>query len=123
VAGIVVAVLAARNVKSRIDTGLNNSGNSAHPPKDDVTITSCRSGEPPDNLPEAAGKVTNHTSKRSHYIIHVDFLEGSNRVGEGIALESELAAGQSTDWSARGDSEVTGQVECRLDITRFASRG
>lgn len=121
--GIAVLIaVAANRVKTKVDAGLANSANSAHPPVRDLQLTSCQASDS-GNPPHAGGTLTNHSSKASHYIITVEFDQGTTRVGGGTAVQDALAPGSTTDWSAKSDSEATGPVTCKVvSVNRFAAQ-
>lgn len=88
----------------------------------EVSLDSCK----PNSIGrEAAGTVTNGSSKRSNYSIEVSFVDGDGRqVATSGALVSNVEPGQQAKWSATGvgDSATTWDITCKVvDVTRYAS--
>lgn len=99
----------------------SESQNEDNPPQDDVRIETCEV-EPTIDIPQAGGTVHNNSSERSNYLIHVDFLQGSRRVAQGIGAENEVQPNQDVTFEVTGDKQVQGAVTCELTrVERFAS--
>lgn len=115
------AIAAAGKPPSHSHGGaLTSSGNTAHPPQDDVTVTGCTVDTI--GLPHAAITITNHSGRASDYLISTEFLAGATRVAEGAASQSAVAAGQIARTEAIGDQEVHGTLVCRVTkVDRLAS--
>lgn len=98
----------------------SESDNTKNRPEDDVVLESC--GTNALDMPEAKGKLTNHSSKPSNYTIHVDFLDASGtRVAEGLTLETEVQPGQTSTWELFGDSQSK-YATCKVTrVERYAS--
>lgn len=111
---------------TNVNTGgvASGSKNETNPPQDDVTISKCEV-DPLLKLPKASGTIVNHSSKPSNYIVHLEFNQGATRVAEGYEAANEVAAGQTVNWDATGDKQVTsGAVTCKtISVERYASRG
>lgn len=99
-----------------------SSNNSANPPQNDVTVEQC-TGPNVLGMPEANGKIVNNSSKRSNYMFHIEFLDGSGtRVASGYVIENDVAPGQTATWQASGDAQTAAPATCRIvDVERFAS--
>lgn len=96
------------------------SNNGSNPPQADVAITACSTGL---IGPEAALRITNHSSGRSDYMVSVNFLDASGtKVAEGTAFSNNIEAGQSAVEKAVGFTETKGALTCTVtDVNRFAS--
>lgn len=108
----------------RGEQAVSNSGNTEHPPADDVKVRGCAV----DNslgidLATAKLAVTNHTSKTSDYTMLVEFVDKSGtRVGEAGASVSALAPGQVAKTNAVGDSAGETSLRCKVThVERWAS--
>lgn len=126
-AGLIIIAIAANSGggKDTTDTKTNGgvstqSNNGSNPPQADVAITSCSTGAVG---PEAALRITNHSSGRSNYMIGVNFLDASGtKVAEGTAISNNVEPGQAAVEKAVGFSETKGAITCTVtDVNRFAS--
>lgn len=95
----------------------NNSGN--HAAASDVVLTSCANGQ---YGPTVKVTITNHTSKRSNYMVEVSLLDSSgNKVGDGIASSSNVESDQIAyeDVFATSNGDFT---KCQIvSVTRYAA--
>jgi hypothetical protein len=127
VVGVIIVAMAASSggSKGSTDTKTNGgvstlSNNGSNPPQADVEITSCSTGV---IGPEAALRITNHSSGRSNYMISVNFLDASGtKVAEGTAISNNIEPGQAAVEQAAGFTQTKGAVTCKvIDVNRFAS--
>lgn len=100
VAAIVVAVvLAGRNTDDA---------------KSDVSVTGCQTPAG-GGKPKASGRITNHSSKTSNYVVKIKFKDAAgNAVSEGAAPVQSLDANKAATWELTGDRDVKGSVTCDL---------
>lgn len=131
VAVIVVIIIAAVASSSSNDDKTNSannggtkslSNNGTHPPQADVTLTSCSA----DDLGffQALAKVTNHSSKRSNYIIEIAFdsKDGKTQLDTTSVIVNNLEPGQSSNQKGGTLTKATGAYTCKVtDVNRFAS--
>ena len=97
------------------------SGNDEHPPQADAELTACGTAEHL-GYPRATVRVTNHSTKRSNYMVSVKFVDSTNTiVGTGMALMSDVDPGQAaTDTAAAVGAK--GQATCQITgVERYAS--
>jgi len=98
--------------------GGSNSGSSSSAGRD-VLVSECTSNE--FTGPEATLSVTNSTSSAKDYIIKVDFLDGSTRLGSRTVTVNDLGPGMTEKPRAvafRPTSSST--FRCVItDVTRF----
>ncbi|HEX2040578.1 MAG TPA: hypothetical protein VHF47_12710 [Acidimicrobiales bacterium] len=97
----------------------SSSRNTENPPVQDVTVTVC---EPGQFGPTVKVRITNHSSKRSNYLISAN-LENANgdKVGEANGASNNVDAGQTaeSDLLASASGEFTRCVV--KNVERFAS--
>lgn len=102
------------------DTGLaSRSGNTTNPPEADVEITQCAEGQ---FGPTVKLRITNHSSKRSNYMVSLNIENASGtKVGEGFASSNNVEPGQVAEEEAA--ATASGDVaKCVLkDVDRYAS--
>ncbi|MFE3004227.1 MULTISPECIES: FxLYD domain-containing protein [unclassified Streptomyces] len=91
-------------------------------PEGDVKITGCEVNGTT-GWPKADVLITNRSSKKSNYIVSVEFVNASGkRLGEAFAASNNVAAGQEVEAEAQSLDQVEGKVECRVTkVTRYAS--
>ncbi|MFI9106063.1 hypothetical protein ACIGXA_36725 [Streptomyces fildesensis] len=120
VALVVVLILVFAGTSSKTD--IPSVTNSDHPPADDVRITACEVDSSA-GIPTAKLEITNHSSKRSSYIITVEFDKpDGTRVSEGATGSTSVASGQKVQTSAAGLGQVSGTITCKVtNVNRFAS--
>jgi hypothetical protein len=96
------------------------SNNGSNPPQADVAITSCTTAL---IGPEAALRITNHSSGRSNYMISVNFLDAAGtKIAEGAAISNNIDPGQSAVEKATGFTEAKGALTCKVvNVNRFAA--
>lgn len=95
----------------------NNSGN--HAAANDAVISTCTNGV---YSPEVKATITNHTSKRSNYVLEVTLLDSSgNKVGDGFAASNNVEAGQTAYVTVAATS--TGAFSsCNIaSVSRYAA--
>ncbi|MEU9193103.1 hypothetical protein [Streptomyces hundungensis] len=107
-------------------TGTNSgvrSTEGAHPPAADVTITSCDLDSA--SFAQARLQIVNHSSKSSNYLVSVEFTNSNGtRVGEGTAIENDLAPGEKAQDTATSPVEGTSGVTCKVtSVDRYAAVG
>jgi hypothetical protein len=88
-----------------------------------VSITTCTVGATL-SIPQATGKIVNHSSDASDYSFTVSFLNQRGEVvAKGSGGKNRIAAQQTAAWTVMGDTPNDGPLTCRLDgVSRFASR-
>jgi hypothetical protein len=101
-----------------------NSNNSTHPPQADVTITGC-SYDSTTTFATANVKIVNHSSKRSDYLISVDFQNssGAQLANNFVAGGDKVDAGQTALTQAVDTlSAVPDKLVCKIkSVDRTAS--
>ena len=106
-----------------VPTTFTGSGNTEHPPPDDVQLGECLN----DNLfgPKATGTLTNQSSKLSNYMISVNFVdEAGVIVAQGTALATNIPAGASATWEALSFSTDARAANCSVvKVDRFSAQG
>ncbi|MGW4823985.1 hypothetical protein ACWEP4_34835 [Streptomyces sp. NPDC004227] len=129
--------LAAAAAAAAVLTGCTSTGTSAggsgdakaeskpagaHRPEDDVKITKCSTDDLA-GYPQAELIVENHSSKKSNYIVQVEFTDASGvRSSECTAALNNLAAGQKANEKALGLSKAPSGLKCKVTkVTRYAS--
>lgn len=87
-----------------------------HP--EDVQVTSCQR-EPTLGWPKAQLTITNNSSKASTYSVRVSFQsqDGKTQYGEGYALVSSLAPGQTSPKEAPGFAEIPADAALACVVT------
>ena len=104
----VVAVIVAVVVVLVIRVTLSSSA------KHDVTITACRGAA--NGKRKASGRILNHSSKTSNYVIRLRFTDADgNTLSEGVAPVANVASGETAKWNVTGTRDANGPVRC--DIT------
>jgi hypothetical protein len=99
------------------------SNNDDHPPQADAELTGCAPAQFL-NYPQATVKVTNHSTKRSDYMVEVKFIDPSNTVvGTGAAIMSNVDPGQSAlDTAGAVNVNNAAHFTCQISsVERFAS--
>lgn len=93
-----------------------------NPPEDDVTIESCEA-DPSTSLPAAELDITNHSSKSSNYVVHVEFLDSSgDRVEETLAASNNVAPDQTSRVTAQGLTAAPAELTCNItEVVRTAA--
>lgn len=91
-------------------------------PEGDVKITGCEV-DSTTSWPRADVLITNRSSKRSNYIVSVEFVDSSGkRLGEAFAATNNVAPQQEVEADAQSLDKVAGTVKCRVTkVTRYAS--
>lgn len=123
---VVIAIAAVAGSKDEdADTGgdgtgvASSSGNTTNPPEADVEITQCADGQ---FGPEVKIRITNHSSKRSNYLVSLNLENASGtKVGEGTGASNNVEPGQvaEEDVLATASGDV---AKCVLkDVERYAS--
>jgi hypothetical protein len=99
------------------------TGTKTHPAAADVSISTCSIG-PTQNLPQATGRIVNHSSGTSDYSFTVSFLNKRGEVAaQGSGAKNHVAPQQTAVWTVMGDTPNDGPLTCRLEaVSRFASR-
>lgn len=97
------------------------SNNGENPPQADVAMSKCSNGE--FGLADVEVTITNHSSKRSNYLISLNLLDAAgNKVGEGTAVSNNVEAGQVAIESALASASGKTFATCQItDVDRFAS--
>ncbi|MFE7606980.1 FxLYD domain-containing protein [Streptomyces celluloflavus] len=90
--------------------------------KGDVKIDSCAVDDAM-SWPAAKLTITNHSAKKSNYLITVEFVDSKGtRLGTGAAAENDLAPKQKAKATAQGVEKVDGKISCKVaSVTRYAS--
>ncbi|MEU4356076.1 FxLYD domain-containing protein [Streptomyces virginiae] len=88
----------------------------------DVEITDCEV-DSATKWAKADLTITNRSSKKSNYMISVEFVnKAGTRVGEAIAATNNLAPGQAAEETAQGLDQITDKITCKVTkVTRYAS--
>ncbi|MFF6772048.1 FxLYD domain-containing protein [Streptomyces sp. NPDC012637] len=88
----------------------------------DVKVTVCKV-DPVTRWPSAELLITNRSSKASNYVVHVEFVDASDkRLSEAYASTNGLRPGQQAAVTAQSLDQVSVTVTCRItDVTRYAS--
>lgn len=88
----------------------------------DVKVTGCEV-DSATHWAKALLTITNGSSKKSNYMVSVEFVDASGtRVGEAIAASNNLAPGQAAKETAQGLDQIDGKVTCKVTkVTRYAS--
>ena len=111
IGGIVVISVVAGSSKTTV----------AHPAKDDVSIDSCAV----DGSGYAAAQlaITNHSSKRSNYIVTVRFIAPDGALWDtALTGQSEIDGGQSATQNAQSIKSAAPVVTCEVgNVTRYAT--
>ncbi|WP_275462088.1 hypothetical protein [Streptomyces noursei] len=81
--------------------------------KADVKIDTC-SVDGMTGWPSAKLTITNHSAGKANYIVNIEFLDGTTRVGTAIAAENDVAPGQSAKATAQGLEKAPGKITCRV---------
>lgn len=104
-------------------TGIKSTNSGAHAAADDVDISTCADSAIA-SLPDVQVEITNHTSKRSNYMVEITLLDSSgNKVGDGTAISNNVEAGQTATEDALA-TVASGQsfTKCRIaSVSRYAS--
>ena len=80
----------------------------------DVTVTACN-GDISGGKPTASGRIINHSSKTSNYVVKLEFLDAQgNRVSEGAAPVQSVDANKTATWQLTGDRSAKGPVKCEI---------
>jgi hypothetical protein len=88
-------------------------GTSSKSAKKDVTVTTCRADG--GGRPTASGKILNHSSKTSNYVIRLKFTDAQgNTVSEGVAPVKSVGADETATWDLTGARDVKGSVQCKI---------
>lgn len=95
-----------------------------HPPAADVTISAC-TVDPTTSIPDAKLEIINHSSKKSHYNIGVEFLDtNGTRLAEGAALSADVAPGEKVETDAGGTAQVNAKFTCKVtSVDRISAVG
>jgi hypothetical protein len=89
------------------------NGTSSESAKKDVTVTTCRSVD--GGKPTASGRILNHSSKTSNYVIRLKFTDAEgNTVSEGLAPVDSVGADRTATWELTGARDVKGSVRCEI---------
>lgn len=94
-------------------------GTSSSSAKKDVTVAACRA-DSGGGRPTASGKILNHSSKTSNYVIQLTFTDPQgNTVSEGVAAVKDVAADETATWDLTGARDANGAVKCEItDVSR-----
>lgn len=88
-------------------------GTSSKSAAKDVTVTTCLSAD--SGRPKASGKILNHSSKTSNYVVRLKFTDTQgNTVSEGLAPVQSVDADKTATWELTGDRGVKGSVQCEI---------
>ena len=89
-------------------------GTSSKSAMKDVTVTTCHA-DGGGGRPTASGKILNHSSKTSNYVIRLKFTDGQgNTVSEGVAPVKSVGANATATWDLTGARDVKGAVQCKI---------
>ncbi|WP_327333699.1 FxLYD domain-containing protein [Streptomyces anulatus] len=88
----------------------------------DVKITGCEVMDGT-GWPKADVLITNRSSKKSNYIVSVEFVDASGkRLGDAMAASNNVAPEQEVEVDAQSLDKVEGKVTCKVTkVTRYAS--
>ncbi|MFD8407196.1 FxLYD domain-containing protein [Streptomyces anulatus] len=88
----------------------------------DVKITACEVNGST-GWPKADVLITNRSSKKSNYIVSVEFVdESGKRLGDAMAASNNVAPEQEVEVDAQSLDKVEGKVSCKVtEVTRYAS--
>jgi hypothetical protein len=105
---------------------ITNSGNTEHPPTEDIELSQCGPGignAAGGNFVGATGTITNHSSEPSTYLGSVEFVDaGGTRYAESPIASNAVAPGQTVEWSAPTLTEAREGTQCNVtEIERVAS--
>ncbi|MEV6081766.1 hypothetical protein AB0L80_42870 [Streptomyces sp. NPDC052069] len=91
-------------------------------PEGDVKVTGCEVNDST-GWPKADILITNHSAKKSNYIISVEFVDASGkRLADAVAASNNVAPKQEVEEDAQSLDKVEGKVTCRVTkVTRYAS--
>ena len=79
--------------------------------KKDVAVTTCHAKD--GGRPIASGTIVNHSSKRSDYVIQLEFTDPQgNTVSEGLAPVNGVDSAKRATWKLTGVRSVNGPVQC-----------
>ena len=97
---------------------------SSDSPDDDVTVNTC-APTPGGGKPEAAGAITNRTTKASGYTFRVRFLDpAGNEVTQAANGVARVEAGATATWRTEGAAAAKGPLTCAVvNATRTAVGG
>jgi len=128
VAAVGLLAVVASGSSSTDSGGGPGSGSPAHPAEKDVAVTACVLASDELEGPSATLKITNHSSKRSNYIIMVAFEspDGSQQLDTAMTSVNNLEPGQSSVQEAVSfDSDLRdAPFECKVsDVTRMSAVG
>ena len=118
---VVIIVIVAAVAASSGSGSKPGSGTSSHPAANDVSVSSCAVDSV--GIPNAKGTIVNHSSGTSNYTFTISFLNSAGTVvAQGAGAESNIAPGQTVDFTAVGDNQASGALTCKVvDVSRFAS--
>lgn len=90
--------------------------------KADVKITACELDSTM-GWAKAELTITNGSSKKSNYIVSIEFVDASGtRLGEAVAATNNLAPGQAANVTAQGLDQIKDKITCKVtEVTRYAS--
>ena len=113
-------LVAASVVAVAVVSGCSASGSAA---AKDVRITGCTAGPSGGGHPTATGRILNHSSQASLYMIHVQFIDSAgNDAGDGVAAVAKVGPNTMAAWGADGTVDAKGPVKCKVsDVTRDLS--
>jgi hypothetical protein len=124
---VVIAISAVAHASHPAARGhggtLTSSGNTAHPPQDDVAIQPDGCVVDEFGMAKAELTVVNHSSRASDYAITVEFVNSrGTRLAEGAGIQTSVAAGQTVQLEVMGDQQLRGPVSCHVTkVDRYAS--
>jgi len=82
--------------------------------KKDVKVTDCKAATG-DGKPTASGRITNHSSRTSTYVLKLSFKDAQgNDVSKGVTNVGKVDPDKSADWSMTGVTAAKGKVTCEL---------
>ena len=106
--GIAVVVVVAAVIAVLV---INRTSSSSA--KEDVTITTCRGAS--NGKPKASGRILNHSSKTSNYVIRLKFTDPQgNTVSEGVAPVQSVDSKKTAVWEITGDRDIKGSAHCEI---------
>jgi hypothetical protein len=89
------------------------NGTSSKSAQKDVTVTKCGPGD--GGKPTATGRILNHSSQTSNYVIRLSFSDAQgNTVSEGVAPVKSVGAGETATWDLTGARDANGPLRCAI---------
>lgn len=98
----------------------SSSSNTGNPPQNDVEVTTCEPGE--FGLAKVRVRITNHSSKRSNYMLSVNLEDDAGtKVGEAFGASNNIEPGQSADEELPATASGTFTRCVVKNVERYAS--